>query len=162
MIGAFVQHNSGTLRGRRFPVGYIVQEDGCWTWVGTTNGVYGTYRIPGTGRSVYAHRMYWEAIHGPVPDGLECDHLCNNPMCVRPDHIRVVTHRENLMRSRNQTALNVRKTHCPYGHEYTTENTRVRRGKRECRECVRAYDRKRRPPGSRRVYRPDAPIAVSV
>lgn len=46
-----------------------------------------------------AHRVYWERENGPVPSGLELDHLCRNPTCVRPDHLEAVTHAENIRRS---------------------------------------------------------------
>jgi hypothetical protein len=47
-----------------------------------------------------AHRVYWERANGPVPDGLEIDHLCYTPACVNPAHMETVTHGENLRRRR--------------------------------------------------------------
>jgi hypothetical protein len=46
-----------------------------------------------------AHIVYWEGEHGPVPEGLELDHLCRNPPCVNPAHLEPVTHQQNMQRS---------------------------------------------------------------
>jgi len=70
----------------------------CWQWVGSrTNNGYG--QIWDGGRLVLAHRLAYETLVGPIPDGLECDHLCRNRPCVRPSHIEPVTHSANLKRS---------------------------------------------------------------
>ena len=50
------------------------------------------------GRSVLAHRAAYERVRGEVEDGLELDHLCGQPDCVRVDHLQAVTHTENLRR----------------------------------------------------------------
>lgn len=111
----------------------------CWPWTGgkTTHG-YGMF-YPAKGRSVCAHRQAFELVNGPIPDGLELDHVrawgCRLRHCVNPLHLEPVTHTENVQRA---TCLITR---CPQGHEYTPENTRVRRGRRECRACHR--DRQR-------------------
>jgi hypothetical protein len=113
---------------------------GCWFWTGATSSRrlgYGT--IYANGRHQPAHRVSYELFVGPVPVGLELDHLCRVPCCVNPDHLEPVTHQENTRRGtagKVAGALQQAKTHCPSGHPYTPENTYYRaNGHRECREC---------------------------
>lgn len=76
--------------------GYTVEEGtGCWIWLGA-KGKNGYGRIEIDGKSTGAHRWYWERIHGPMPEGMEPHHKCENPACVNPAHIEPVTHGENL------------------------------------------------------------------
>lgn len=72
---------------------------GCWNWVGPTrpNG-YG--RFGRDGGQISSHRYFWEKENGPVPDGLELDHLCSNPLCCNPSHLEAVTQTENIRRGR--------------------------------------------------------------
>ena len=70
----------------------------CWIWTGCRIR-HGYGRISGPGRKpLLAHRVAYELTYGPIPDGLELDHLCRNPSCVRPDHLEPVTHLENVRR----------------------------------------------------------------
>jgi hypothetical protein len=79
---------------------------------------------------------------GPIPRGLVIDHLCRNTICVNPDHMQVVTVRENTLRGNTFQARNLRKTHCPQGHPYDQANTYLHRGKRHCRICQRDANRR--------------------
>ncbi len=69
---------------------------------------------------------------GPIPEGLELDHLCRVRHCVNPDHLEAVTHRENIRRG-----LGGPRSHCINGHEFTPENTSLKRGWQACRACSR-------------------------
>ena len=88
-----------------------------------------------------AHRVIYEETVGPVPPGMELDHLCRVRACVNPEHLEPVTHKENMARSEP-----AQRTHCPKGHEYTAENTYLqpRTGTlmRSCKECRRATNRR--------------------
>ncbi|MGH7723424.1 MAG: HNH endonuclease [Candidatus Dormibacteria bacterium] len=76
---------------------YFIRGDGCWEWIGgcTANG-YGNFKVDG--RQVGAHRFAWEQVHGePVPTGLEVCHTCDNPSCVRGDHLFLGTTQDNAV-----------------------------------------------------------------
>ena len=110
----------------------IVPANDCWMWTGRTNTKgYGqtTYQ----GRSVQAHRLFYETRNGPIPKGLEIDHLCRVRDCVNPDHLEAVTHAENVRRGA------AAKTHCINGHPYTEDNIYIDKGSgaRRCQICVR-------------------------
>jgi hypothetical protein len=107
------------------------------------------------GRVIGAHRFAYEWLVGPIPEGMELDHLCRNRGCVFPPHLEPVTHRENCLRAPGVASENVVKTHCPQGHEYTPENTRIipSTGGRLCKSCQRVHARewkRKRPRSTRR------------
>ena len=137
MMGVFVQVNVTSRQAKSNPIGYVIQENGCWEWVGYIDrhgyGVLDQRR---------AHRVVYERAKGPIPEGLQTDHLCRNRKCVNPDHLELVTSRENTLRGNSFVARQARQTHCIRGHEFTMENTlRTSCGKRQCRACSRAYKR---------------------
>lgn len=114
----------------------------CWTWTAQINNQ--GYAVLGVAsRPAAAHRFAYQLLVGPIPEGLHLDHLCRNRGCVNPSHLEPVTCRENLLRGNTHAAMNVAKTHCPHGHEYTTENTGTYKGSRYCRTCGRLRARTR-------------------
>ncbi len=122
---------------------FSVQDDGCWVWKNNikSNG-YGSIWMDGRSRGV--HRVAYEIAVGPIPTGLQIDHLCRVRACMNPSHLEAVTSKENIRRG-NTAQWQRDKTHCPSGHPYSGDNLYVHGGKRYCRSCSRA--------SSRRYYR---------
>lgn len=117
----------------------ILKTDTCWIWQGAkdTHG-YGSLNFGK--KTQIAHRVVYEALSGKIPKGMSLDHLCRNPICVNPDHLEPVTHKENVLRGVGPTAINAQKTHCKRGHEFTKDNTRITVvGGRLCRACDKIY-----------------------
>lgn len=83
---------------RKAPVEYIVDQDtGCWEWQRALSG-HGYGNVSVNGKNLPAHRFVFERHRGPIPAGMELDHLCRNTRCVNPDHLDVVTPKENKRR----------------------------------------------------------------
>jgi hypothetical protein len=86
---------------RKAPVDYVEEDRGymtpCWIWQLGFAGRYGVASVQG--RQDYAHRVYYERYRGPIPTGLQIDHLCEVKACVNPDHLEPVTGAENVRRS---------------------------------------------------------------
>jgi hypothetical protein len=133
-----------TLR-ERLLAGLVIDPSGCLLWTGRIdrNG-YGRIDAP-TPRLV--HILMWEMFEGPVPDGLELDHVkargCVNRHCASIAHLEPVTHRENVLRGDTIVARNAAKTECDNGHPFDLFNTYYDRGRRGCLTCRRARDRNR-------------------
>lgn len=119
--------------------------DTCWLWTAALHNGYGSFYLPGAGTR-RAHRIAYEALVGPIPEGLTLDHLCRNRGCVNPAHLEPVTNKENILRGVGITAENARKTHCVNGHPLEGYNLMFQPGGRRCRECFRRIQkiRKRR------------------
>lgn len=117
----------------------------CWLWNGTIRGNgYGGFYLSNKGGSMLAHRAAWLLVHGEPPAGLDLDHLCRVRRCVNPHHLEPVTRKENLLRGDGPRLAKERtlaKTHCKYGHAFTAENTKWKRGAKMCRICFRVADK---------------------
>ncbi len=122
----------------------LVRDGECLIWTGTLNP-YGYGMVSWHGHYKLVHILTYEWANGPVPGGLELDHLCRRHDCAEPKHLEAVTHRVNMLRGQTIAARHAAKTHCIHGHEFTPENTRMRRGARECRTCSRERQRKTQP-----------------
>jgi hypothetical protein len=130
---------------------------GCIGWTGyVTPGGHG--RISHAGSWAPTHRVAYELFVGPVPGGMQLDHVCHtldancpggdtclHRRCINPYHLEPVSSRENTLRGRGPSAAAALATHCPQGHAYDEQNTWWEKDrKRHCRTCNRDRQRARR------------------
>ena len=111
-----------------------IPECGCYVWTGGDSGIgYGSVWFNGRPRRV--HRVVYEHFNGPIPEGMQIDHLCRNRACSNVHHLEVVTNQENCLRGKQRI------THCPSGHMYSQENTRIKSDSgskyRVCKACTK-------------------------
>jgi len=124
-----------------------IDENNCWNYMGAKQSDgYGcvSKTIIGKKYNYTTHRFIYRAFVGRIKNGYEIDHLCRNRACCNPMHLEAVTHKENVKRGMLVFATKERqnkKTHCPYGHKYTTENTRVRITKTGTSRCCITCDK---------------------
>ncbi len=130
---------------------YVDRTEDCWIWTGARSTarpgfVYGRFQLS-RGRAVSAHRLAYQFLIGPIPEGHQLHHECQNRLCVRvhPNHVRPVRPIEH---PDGGGAMNRNKTHCPRGHPYDESNTYRKNGRRSCRPCrveaMRRYHERQR------------------
>lgn len=74
----------------------FVRGEGCWNWTaGKDRDGYGRFTVPGRGSWLRAHRFSYELFVGAVPEGMQVLHRCDNPSCVRPDHLLLGVQQDN-------------------------------------------------------------------
>lgn len=131
----------------------VEKTEHCWTWSGAKNRRgYGWLHNGSrtTRKPMRAHRASWEIHFGKIPDGLWVLHRCDNPPCVRPDHLFLGTRTDNMRdcaaKGRVSTIGKSRMERCKRGHEFSEANTLIikRTGHRRCRLCASADKRERR------------------
>jgi hypothetical protein len=121
---------------KRFHEKYAIDlATGCWNWTAClTRDGYGSIAMGAPSRkTALAHRVSYELLIGPIPEGLVIDHLCRNRACVNPAHLEVVPFAVNVLRGEGACAQHARRSTCGYGHPY--DATR-RDGKRRCLRCA--------------------------
>lgn len=124
----------------------------CWHWEGATVKGHGWMTVDG--KRIYVHRLAYELLVGPIPDGFDVDHVCHNVdpdcpagvvclhrRCVNPAHLEAVTPSENNARGKRRMRALI--THCPHGHEYTPDNSYFNgSGSRSCLACKKENERR--------------------
>jgi len=96
---------------------FVKKTDTCWEWQGGKDkDGYGTFLLLRKGRR--AHRVSYYAHYGEKPNKLTVHHKCRNKGCVNPEHLELMTVKENNLLSNNVGAINARKTHCKNGHPF--------------------------------------------
>lgn len=134
---------------KRFSNSFDISESGCWNWKKSIDkdgysqiGLWGRYGSNHKSGQFPAHRVMYELIKGEMKPDEQIDHLCKNILCVNPAHLEAVDKDTNNIRGNSPSAIHARKTHCPKGHPYNSENTYKHRngqGKvytRKCKTCV--------------------------
>lgn len=119
----------------------VNKTDTCWLWTGhLASDGYG--QIYNGKSSVYVHRLSLSFIGKTIPKGMEVDHLCRVKNCLNPEHLEVVTRKENILRGEGAAAKCARKTHCVRGHELNADNIYPGKTYRQCKVCVGIRNKK--------------------
>lgn len=116
---------------------------GCVLWLGVVDhGGYGQMRVGWNRRQV--HRIAYALERGPIPLGMVVCHKCDQPSCLRHDHLFLGTQKDNMVdmakKGRNHAQ---KKTHCPAGHAYSEDNTIIgtHKSRGQFRRCVICHNK---------------------
>ena len=142
--------NDSEIADRLFPKIVENPDTNCWEWQGrgharTGHGMF-YYNALGKMVTRYVHIWMWEFLVGPIPEGLQLDHLCRVTNCCNPVHLEPVTSKVNTLRGEGIAAVNARKTECVRGHplDGPDADVFVYRDMRYCRACKRIREREKR------------------
>lgn len=117
----------------------------CWNWTGSFDkdgyGKYGS-KTDWVPKSYRASRLFYEQLKEPIPQGKVLDHLCRNRKCVNPEHLEVVTNKENILRGDGLASQNAKKTHCVRNHPLSGNNLLLHDGHRRCKTCQRENEKR--------------------
>jgi hypothetical protein len=115
---------------------YAVDPDsGCWVWSRHVDR-HGYGKMS---QGTLAHRRSYEDHVGPIPVGMELDHVCRNRCCVNPSHLEPVTTEENRRRGLDARGFTVDRKLCSHGHSMADAYVEPTTGQRKCRECRRRW-----------------------
>lgn len=111
------------------------EDTGCWVWLASLSSGYGQF-YTGAGdqkKKWKSHRYAYEVMIGPIPEGLDLDHLCRNRACINPYHLDPVPNDVNHLRATSFALQGA----CQRGHVDNPRNTRTfPSGKKYCRVCA--------------------------
>jgi HNH endonuclease len=130
--GLFIQSDSVFLRLLDM---VLFVEGGCVEFTGCRQDGYGKMRVGESCRP--AHRVSYEELVAPIPQGLTIDHLCRNRRCVNPAHLEPVSNRENIQRGQNAT-----KPACIHGHPLLGSNLLACPSLGRLRVCRACHERR--------------------
>jgi len=123
----------------RLKSGLVVMPNGCIEWTrSTVRGGYGQIKV--NGKQLKTHRFAWELVNGPIPEGLEVCHHCDNPPCCNVEKCLFLGTAADNMADRDAKGHHgqSKKTHCIHRHPFDEANTYMTpRGARSCRACKR-------------------------
>lgn len=130
----------------------IKTERGCWEYQGfrTPHKGYGQIGVKNS-RNEHTHRVVYRGLRGPIPEGWDVCHTCDNPPCCNPLHLFAAPRVANLIDMRNKGRnRQTQKTHCPHGHAYAEHGYSIstRPTWCKCRQCDRDKMRREQADGT--------------
>lgn len=127
-----------------------LESSACWNWIASRRGImkYGSFWFDNFNQN--AHRVSWSLHCGPIPEGLWVLHHCDNPQCVRPSHLFIGNHTDNMHdcheKGRNSFYQKYGlRNHCSKGHPYEPSTLYIDPiGGRVCKICRRITEKRKR------------------